>query len=139
MEAVAYFISPEYYSISFKFNMFIPLVILFTSLSEQRLMIGIASALVVVGGLAQMYVIIIGGQAFPLEIFPGMEIISSGFMDGVPAAYSASLPEIVLGLGMGFGVALITVVIGISALRFLPQSLADDVVDPHYAPAEASA
>ncbi len=28
MEAVAYFISPEYYSISFKFNMFIPLVIL---------------------------------------------------------------------------------------------------------------
>jgi molybdopterin-containing oxidoreductase family membrane subunit len=117
----------------------IPLVILFTSLSKQRMMIGIASALVILGGLAQMYVIIIGGQAFPLEIFPGMEVISSGFMDGVPAAYSASLPEIVLGFGMGFGVALITVVIGISALRFLPQSLADDVVDPHYAPAEASA
>ena len=107
----------------------IPLIILFSSLSRQRLMIGIASALVILGGLAQMYVIIIGGQAYPLDIFPGMEVISSGFMDGVPEAYSVSLPEFLLGAGMGFGVALIIVVIGISILRFLPQSLADEVVD----------
>ena len=107
----------------------VPLIILFSSLSRQRLMIGIASALVILGGLAQMYVIIIGGQAYPLDIFPGMEVISSGFMDGVPEAYSVSLPEFLLGAGMGFGVALIIVVIGISILRFLPQSLADEVVD----------
>jgi len=121
----------------------VPLAILFTSLGKKRSMIALASALVVLGGLAQMYVIIIGGQAYPLEIFPGMEVISSGFMDGVPASYSASLAEIVLGLGMGIGVALIMVVIGIKALRFLPESLADKVVDPHYSsneqPAEASA
>ncbi|MCW8964250.1 MAG: polysulfide reductase NrfD [Gammaproteobacteria bacterium] len=117
----------------------VPLAILFTSLSKQRLMIGIASALVIIGGLAQMYVIIIGGQAFPLEVFPGMEVISSGFMDGVPAAYSASFPEIVLGFGMGFGVALIMVVIGVTVLRFLPQSLADEVVDPHYVAESAEA
>ena len=111
----------------------IPLVICFTSLGKQRLMMGIASALVIIGGLAQMYVIIIGGQAYPLEIFPGMEVISSGFMDGVPAAYSSSLPEFLLGGGMGIGLALALVVIGITVLRFLPESLADDVIDPHYA------
>lgn len=115
----------------------VPLIILFSSLSRQRLMIVIASALAIFGGLAQMYVIIIGGQAYPLDIFPGMEVISSGFMDGIPAAYSTSLPEIMLGAGMGFGVALTMVVIGISILRFLPQSLADDIIDPRYA-AEAS-
>lgn len=110
-----------------------PLIILFTSLSKRMSMIGAAAALVVIGGLAQMYVIIIGGQAFPLEMFPGMEIISSGFMDGVPALYSASLPEIALGLGMGFGLALLIVVIGVTVLRFLPQSLADEVVDAQFA------
>ena len=117
----------------------VPLAILFTSLSKQKVMIGIASALVILGGLAQMYVIIIGGQAYPLEIFPGMEVLSSGFLDGVPTTYSSSLPEFLLGLGMGVGVAMVLVVIGITALRFLPESLADDVVDPHYVPAEAKA
>jgi molybdopterin-containing oxidoreductase family membrane subunit len=117
----------------------VPLIILFTKLGKQRMMIAIASALVILGGLAQMYVIIIGGQAYPLEIFPGMEVVSSGFMDGSAAAYSASLPEIVLGFGMGFGVSLILVVIGITVLRFLPHSLADEVVDPHYAAESAKA
>lgn len=119
----------------------VPLAILFTPLSKKRSMIALASVLVILGGLAQMYVVIIGGQAYPLEIFPGMEVISSGFMDGVPAAYSATLPEYVLGAGMGIGLAMVLVVIGITALRFLPESLADEVVDPHYAAktAEASA
>lgn len=120
----------------------VPLVILFTSLSKKRSMIALAATLVILGGLAQMYVIIIGGQAYPLDIFPGMEVISSGFMDGIPATYSPSLPELTLGIGMGIGVTLITVVIGIAALRFLPESLADKVVDPHYQsdhqPAETS-
>jgi molybdopterin-containing oxidoreductase family membrane subunit len=110
----------------------VPLVICFTALGRQRLMIGIASALVIIGGLAQMYVIIIGGQAYPLDIFPGMEVLGSGFMDGVAETYSASLPEFLLGGGMGIGLALALVVVGITVLRFLPESLADDVIDPHY-------
>lgn len=117
----------------------IPLIILFSKLGKQRTMIATASLLVIIGGLAQMYVIIIGGQAYPLEIFPGMEVISSGFMDGVVADYSATLPEIILGIGMGFGVTLMLVVIGISALCFLPQSLADEVADPHHTDAGATA
>ena len=53
---------------------------------------------VVLGGLAQMYVLIIGGQAYPMELFPGFEVQSS-FADGVVAAYTPSLDEIALGQG----------------------------------------
>ncbi len=59
---------------------------------KSRGWIGIACALVILGGLAQMYVIIIGGQAYPLEIFPGKDVTSS-FFDGVVNTYTPSLPE----------------------------------------------
>jgi len=85
---------------------------------------------VIIGGLAQMYVIIIGGQAYPLELFPGKEV-SSSFFDGVVASYSPSLPEVVLGIG-GVAIALAATVVGARVLRFLPVSLADSTVDPHY-------
>ena len=67
------------------------------------------------GGLAQMYVIIIGGQAYPLDLFPGMEVTSS-FQDGQVAHYTASWPELFLGLG---GVAIAMFVIGV-AFKLLP-------------------
>jgi molybdopterin-containing oxidoreductase family membrane subunit len=31
--------------------------------------LGLASLLVLIGGIVQMYVLIIGGQAYPLEMF----------------------------------------------------------------------
>jgi len=77
-----------------------------------------------------MYIIIIGGQAYPMELFPGKEV-SSSFFDGMIAAYTPSLPEIVLGIG-GIGIALATTVVGVRVLRFLPVSLADEQVDPHH-------
>jgi molybdopterin-containing oxidoreductase family membrane subunit len=117
----------------------LPLVIFFSPLGKNRTMLATGAALVIIGGLAQMYVIIIGGQAFPLVIFPNMEIISSGFMDGVAASYSSSLPEFMLGLGAGVGLAMILVVIGVRVLRFLPESLSDDVVDAHAASKTGSA
>ena len=52
-----------------------------------------AALLVVLGGLAQLYVIIIGGQAYPLNIVPGYRLQSS-FFDGVIAHYAPSLPEL---------------------------------------------
>jgi molybdopterin-containing oxidoreductase family membrane subunit len=111
-----------------------PLAILYNPITgTSRAWIAIASALVIIGGLAQMYVIIIGGQAYPLVLFPGMEV-SSGFTDGVVAPYSPSLPEFLLGLG-GVGVALIIVALAIKVLQFAPNSLADQVVDPHHKPA----
>nr|AFI78689.1 sulfur oxidation protein DsrP [uncultured bacterium ws085G8] len=89
-----------------------------------------ASTLVIIGGFAQVYVIVIGGQAYPLDLFPGMEV-SSSFNDGVISSYTPSLPEIGLGLG-GVALACLIVLFGIKLLRFLPVSMANAVIDPHY-------
>jgi len=89
--------------------------------------IALASTLVIIGGFAQVYVIVIGGQAWPLTLFPGMQE-SSSFFDGAIASYSPSLPEIGLGLG-GVALAGLIVLFGVKLLRFLPSTLADSVVD----------
>ena len=109
----------------------IPLVLLYSKLGRSRAMIALAAVLVIVGGLAQMYVTIVGGQAFPMPLFPDKEIINSSFYDGVVAQYSPSLPEILLGIG-GIGLALGMTVFAIKVLPFLPVSLADADVDPHH-------
>jgi molybdopterin-containing oxidoreductase family membrane subunit len=90
--------------------------------------------MVIIGGLASMYVIIIGGQAYPMSIFPGYEILQSSFMDGQVSSYTPSMWEIGLGLG-GVALAFAMTVFAIKVLPFLPDSLADSVSDPHYKPA----
>ena len=93
-----------------------------------------ASLLVLLGGLAAMYVIVIGGQAFPMAIFPDKVIIASGFYDGVngqPLYYSPSVPEFLLGIG-GIAVALAATFVGVRMLKLLPVSLDDEVVDPYH-------
>lgn len=82
-----------------------------------------ACALVLLGAFALLFVFIIGGQAFPLEIFPGYTA-SSSFADGTAEIYSPRWPEWLLGLG-GLGVAFLLTTIGVRALDFLPQ---DDFV-----------
>lgn len=107
----------------------IPLVLVFHPTGGAKPMSTIAaSILIIAGGFAQIYVIVIGGQAFPLEIFPGYEV-SSSFYDGVINSYRASLPELLLGLG---GVALALAITGLGAvvLRVLPTNLSDQVVNP---------
>ncbi|MEN8133257.1 MAG: NrfD/PsrC family molybdoenzyme membrane anchor subunit [Pseudomonadota bacterium] len=94
--------------------------------AKSRTAMAAGAALVILGGLAQMYVIIIGGQAFPLALFPNAEV-SSSFYDGVVSSYAPSLPEIFLGLG-GVALALAMVVFAIKILGFLPDSLADSEV-----------
>jgi molybdopterin-containing oxidoreductase family membrane subunit len=79
----------------------------------------VAAALVIVGAFCQLYVFIIGGQAFPLEIFPGMTV-SSTFYDGQIEHYVPSLPEMLLGIG-GIGLAFVMTVIGVRVLHFMPQ------------------
>jgi len=116
----------------------LPLALLYLpATGRSRGWIGISSLLVIIGGLAQIYVLIIGGQAYPLELFPGKEV-SSSFFDGVVASYSPSLPEVVLGLG-GVAIALAATIVGTRVLRFLPVSLADNLVDPHHQAEEAAA
>ncbi|MEQ1662913.1 MAG: NrfD/PsrC family molybdoenzyme membrane anchor subunit [Thiobacillus sp.] len=104
----------------------LPLIILLTGLSKQRSWIMIACGLIVLGGVAQMYVTIIGAQAYPLDMFPGL-IERSSFADGVVHSYVPSLPELMLGLG-GFAVALLATMFGIKVLRLLPAQLDDATV-----------
>ena len=105
----------------------LPLAILFhPRLGKSSRMIALSAGMVVLGGLAQMYVTIIGGQAYPLVLFPGMQV-SSSFYDGVVHGYNASVPEVMLGLG-GVAIAGIIVVIAIKLLRFLPESLDGGVI-----------
>ena len=104
----------------------LPLVILLTGLGRQRSWIMIACALVILGGMAQMYVTIIGAQAFPLDLFPGMHEKSS-FFDGEVHHYSPSVPELFLGLG-GVAIALLVTTFAVKVLRLLPASLDDATV-----------
>jgi len=78
-----------------------------------------AAALVIAGAFAWLFVFIIGGQAFPLEIFPG-HVVSSTFADGAIEHYTPSLPEFLLGVG-GLGAAFLMTIIGVRVLDFLPR------------------
>jgi len=80
-----------------------------------------ASALVLLGGMAQMYVTLIGGQAYPQILFPGMTE-SSSYFDGEIHPYAPSLVEVLLGLG-GVALAATIVAIALRALALLPERL----------------
>ncbi len=90
-----------------------------------------ASLFVAAGAFALLYVFIIGGQAYPLDIFPGYAARST-FGDGQVQAYAPSVPELLLGVG-GLAVAFLITVVGVRVLRFLPQD------DLRAAPAAAGA
>lgn len=102
-------------------------LLLIKPMSQSRGMLKLAAWLVIIGGLAQLYVIIIGGQAYPLEMFPGYEV-SSTFYDGVVAEYSPSVWEILLGIG-GTCIALLIVTVALAVLDFLPESLSDKALN----------
>ncbi|NOY15838.1 MAG: polysulfide reductase NrfD [Gammaproteobacteria bacterium] len=113
----------------------VPIAIFYNPVTgTSRAWIAIGSILVILGGFVQIFVIIVGGQAFPLVLFPGMEV-SSSFYDGVVGSYTPSLPEFLLGIG-GVAVALIIVTLALKVLQFTPNSLADEDVDPHYVKAK---
>lgn len=99
-----------------------PLLFLYTDLQKVRGSVFMAASLVVVGAFCLLYVFIIGGQVYPLEIFPGMEV-SSSFYDGKIDSYVPRWPEILLAFG-GIGIAFSMVTIGVRVLKFLPQ---DDI------------
>jgi molybdopterin-containing oxidoreductase family membrane subunit len=80
--------------------------------------LGLASALFLIGGLAQMYVVIIGSQAYPLKIFPGFEA-SSSFFDGAVNTYMPTAPELLLGVS-GISLAMLITALAFRLLPFLP-------------------
>ena len=72
----------------------------------------ISSALIILGGFFQLYVIIISGQAFPLDLFPGYTE-SSSFQDGIVSPYTPSMYEFMLGLG-GIGISAVIYIFAIT-------------------------
>jgi len=83
-----------------------------------------ASVLMLMGGVAHIYVIIVGGQSFPLSLFPGMDVTSS-FGDGHFANYVPSLPEFLLGFA-GVSIAMFMTGFAIKLLPFLPSAIKED-------------
>jgi molybdopterin-containing oxidoreductase family membrane subunit len=110
----------------------LPLALIYLpALAKCRMTLTLACVLVILGGLAQMYTLIVGGQAFPLEIFPGFEVLETTFFDGATTQYMPTLPETLLGLG-GMAVAMIIVALAVKVLGLLPVSLDDSTADPHH-------
>jgi Ni/Fe-hydrogenase subunit HybB-like protein len=99
----------------------LPLLLIYLPGMGKSIHVTIASVLIIMGGFALLYVFVIGGQAFPLSIFPGFEV-SSSFGDGAIGLYQPSLPEVSLGLA-GVGIAFLITAIGIRILDFVPQEI----------------
>ena len=121
----------QFWILQISIGSLLPLVILMRrGETPNRTAVVMASVFVLIGGIAQIYIIIIGGQAYPLVLFPGMEVQSS-FFDGIVNPYIPSLPEFGLGLG-GVAISVILIIIGLKVLRFLPVSLNDSDIDPNF-------
>ncbi len=103
----------------------VPLVLVYIPpFSESRNAIATASFLVLVGAFFHIYVIVIGGQAFPMILFPGQEILESSFLDGAVAEYVPSIPEALLGIS-GIAIAMTIVAVVARMMRVLPEHLLD--------------
>ena len=105
----------------------VPAILLLLPRFCQRGYLIAAALLVVVGALAQVYVMIIGGQVFPLELFPGYSVTSI-FYGGIIAEYTPSLAELALGMG-GMGLAVLVTLIGIRILPFVPVQMTGENQD----------
>jgi molybdopterin-containing oxidoreductase family membrane subunit len=97
----------------------VPLLLIWLPRFGTAPAVSAASVLVVLGGFALLFVFIIGGQAFPLEIFPGFAAQSS-FDDGAIVGYTPSIWEALLGLG-GLAAAFLITIVGVRVLDFLPR------------------
>ncbi len=104
----------------------VPMAILFNPATSGRGWTVLAALAAVLGGLAQMWVTIVAGQAYPMEMFPGFAV-TSGFYDGVVNSYSPALVEILLGVG-GMATAILLTVGACKVLRFMPERLDDETV-----------
>ncbi len=105
----------------------IPLVLFWSDRFNTRVWTIVGAIAIILGGLAMMYVIIIGGQSYPMDLISGMQV-SSSFDDGVATQYSPTLAEFLLGLG-GLSFAILATLFAVKIMPFLPDSLADSSTD----------
>ncbi|MDD2774831.1 MAG: polysulfide reductase NrfD [Gallionella sp.] len=101
----------------------VPLALIYLPGLGQTRCVMAASMAVVLGAFIFLYVFIIGGQAFPLSIFPGFEV-GSTFADGQINEYHPSVYEFLVGI-MGLAIAFMITTVSVRVLNFMPQ-------DKHY-------
>ena len=106
----------------FLIGLILPLVLLLKEKEINHKSLITSSILILIGSFKAMYVIIIGGQAYPLTIFTDYKIIESPFYDNVVHSYIPSIYEFGLGVG-GVALALIIILIAIANLNFLPSQI----------------
>ncbi len=107
----------------------IPLILLFgPKCRKSTKALLISAMLVIIGGISQIYVLLIGGQAYPLVLFPGKEVASS-FSDGIVNSYNPSLPEVLLGLG-GFALAIAIFLFAARVLKIAPEKITYSKSEP---------
>ena len=97
----------------------LPLLLIYAPNLGKAKYVMLASLLIIFGAFAFLYVFIIGGQAYPLNLFPGYEA-SSSFGDGGIAHYAPSLYEILLGFG-GLAIAFVITTVSVRVLNFMPH------------------
>ena len=78
--------------------------------------VAISSLLALLGGLALLYVVIIGSQSTPQNLFPGKTVVASRFGDEGFPAYQPSVWE----WGLGFGGVALAMLLCLLLLRILP-------------------
>lgn len=101
-------------------GLLIPLFYELSNKENRNFPLTLTSIMIIVGGFFAVAVIIIGGQAFPLNIFPDHTIIESTFFDNGMHGYTPSIYEYGLGIG-GTSLALIIILVLITNLKFIPS------------------
>jgi molybdopterin-containing oxidoreductase family membrane subunit len=97
----------------------VPLLLIFIPGFNRCRYSVITALLVIMGAFAFLYVFIIGGQSYPLNIFPGYQV-SSSFADGQITQYTPSIYELLLGVA-GLSIAFMITSIGVRILQFMPH------------------
>ena len=100
----------------------LPLILIYMDKDNSEMSLFLTSKIILLGGFLAVAVIIIGGQAYPLTIFPDHQIIESTFFDNVVHSYMPSIYELGLGIG-GISLALLIVLIGIANFKFIPKDI----------------
>ncbi len=105
----------------------LPLLLIFLPGLGTPRSVGAAALLVILGAFSLLYVFIVGGQSYPLQIFPGY-VAHSTFGDGAVGEYVPSLPEWALGVG-GVAVACLMTLVGVRVFNFLPRDVPEQAVE----------
>jgi len=123
-EAASYFMFGGFHSVLFWAGLIvigsvIPALLLFSRKTGKSIRwILFSSVLVVIGVLCERYLIVIPGETFPPDLFPGMEIIGTVLDEGY-AVYNISFLEVLQALGVLSLISLLFL-LGLKRLLLLP-------------------